>query len=406
MDEQNLVSAPSGIAPSGKLNATRRYLLALGVALGASSVRAAEPRDLAGAIITAAGKQVTDGLSMGVAVGVGQTGRPASLAAAGSANVELNAPTRPDTSFRIASCTKQFTAAAIMMLAEQGKLSPQDRLSRFFPDFPKADEVTLHHLLTHTSGLHDYVRGGLPADAGANWQADPDRHKFLARMQSPYDFAPGVMWAYSNSGYALLGEIIEKVSGLGYGAFLATNVLGPAGMIATAIDRSADIVPGRASGYRLEAGKPHDFRNAEISGLPIAEGGLRSTVGDLMRWNQRLFAGQVVSSASLAQMVRPATVNSGAPSGSARFIPPGITPGKPPAYVERSDYGYGLEVSQMFGQRVVWHSGGIAGFNSLLMRFMDLGVDVALLSNTENGAVGAFEPILRIAAGRPGTLAS
>jgi CubicO group peptidase (beta-lactamase class C family) len=259
--------------------------------------------------------------------------------------------------------------------------------------------VTVHQLLTHTSGIHDYTAGGLPADTPGEWQRDADRHRFLARMEPLFDFEPGTYWSYSNSGYALLGELIEKLSGKSYGEFLRTALLEPAGMVPTAVDEFSDIVRGRASGYSLEGNVPGAFRNAFWGGLPLAEGGLRSTAADLLRWNAALFGGKLLSSASLARMTEPARIKDGRPVGDAHFALPGQTPGQPPPFVTEPHYGCGLEVCRLFGRRTIWHSGGIRGFNALLFHFPDDGLDLALLANTDNGLVPAFESFIRAATG-------
>jgi CubicO group peptidase (beta-lactamase class C family) len=259
--------------------------------------------------------------------------------------------------------------------------------------------VTVLQLLTHTSGIHDYTSGGLPADAPGEWQRDPDRHRFLARMEPLFDFEPGTYWSYSNSGYALLGELIEKLSGKSYGDFLRTALLEPAGMRSTAVDEFGDIVRGRASGYSLQGNTAGAFRNAFWGGLPLAEGGLRSTAADLLRWNAALFGGKILSGASLARMTEPARVKDGRATGDARFTPPGQAPGQPPAFVTEPHYGCGVEVCRLFGRKAIWHSGGIRGFNALLFHFADDGLDLALLANTDNGLVPAFEAFIRTATG-------
>jgi CubicO group peptidase (beta-lactamase class C family) len=342
-------------------------------------------------------KTVRDGAAAGAALGVASRGKVLLDRGFGFANLETQTPVSADTVFRIGSCTKQFTAAAVLLLAEHGKLSLDEPIGRYFQDFPKGQQVTIEQLLNHTSGIHDYVSGGFPTDAGDGWRLDPERHRFFARMTPVFDFEPGTHWLYSNSGYALLGEIVEKASGQPYGAYVKTNLFDPAGMSTTALDNADDVVPRRASGYALRDGKAGSFRNDLGAGLPIAEGGIRSTVGDLLRWNRALYGGKILAPASLARMTAPARVNSGLPVGQAHFVPKGQKPGAPPPFVQDPDYGLGLEVCKMFGQPVFWHSGGIPGFNALLFRFVAQEMDVALLTNTDNGVVPAFEPMLRAA---------
>jgi len=334
---------------------------------------------------------VRDGYAAGLAVGYCLPIRQPVTLSYGKANLEAGSPVNGDTVFRIGSCTKQFTAAAILLLAERGKLALDDSLSAFLSDFPRGDEVTLHHLLTHTSGLHDYTFGGLPEDSWPDWQNQADRHRFLARMKPPYDFDPGTHWAYSNSGYALLGEVIERASGKSWIDFVTDNLLLPAGMTATLLEDPARIVPRRAAGYSRDNAKRGAFRNAPFGGVPAAEGGLCSTAGDLLRWNRALYGGRLLSDASLRRMTAVATIKDGTPVGWAQY---GGDSERPP-FVTQADYGYGLEIARMFGHRVFWHSGGINGYNAILLHFPDARADLVLLANTDNGAAPIFEPMLR-----------
>ena len=345
---------------------------------------------------------VRDRRTAGFGVGLRRNGGQAEIFCFGKANLETGTPVSAETVFRIASCTKQFTAAAIVRLSESGRLSLDDRIDTFFPDFgasPAGLMPTVRQLLTHTAGVHDYVFGGLPSDAGTKWQRSPDRWRLIARMQPLYDFEPGAFWSYSNSGYVLLGSIIERVSGEAYADFTTREVLRRAGLTQTAFDSYADVVPHRASGYSLADNAAGAFLNPENSGLPLAEGGLRSTVSDMLRWNDALFGGRVVSAGGLKLMTSAARTSNGTPVGSAHFTPKGLKPNTPPSFVQQADYGFGLEVARIFDTPVIWHSGGIPGFNSILFHFAELRTDLVLLTNTDNGAVPAFEPSLRAVTG-------
>lgn len=384
------------------MRATRRDALGLAVAslaLAAAGRAKAAESGRGEALARLAAGLVDDGHAAAVQVGLAERDEAPLLAGYGMANLEAAEPATAASVFRIASCTKQFTAAAIVLLAEQGKLALDQTIDSVFTGFPRGEQVTIYQLLTHTSGIHDYTAGGLPADTPGEWQRDPDRHRFLSRMEPLFDFEPGTFWSYSNSGYALLGELIEKLSGQSYGEFLRAALFEPAGMRSTAVDEFADIVVGRAAGYSLDGNAPGAFRNAFWGGLPLAEGGLRSTAADLLRWNGALFGGKVLAPASLARMIEPGRVKDGRATGDAHFVPPGQTPGQPPAFVTEPHYGCGLEVCRLFGRRAVWHSGGIRGFNALMFHFPDDGLDLALLANTDNGLVSAFEAFIRGATG-------
>jgi D-alanyl-D-alanine carboxypeptidase len=375
----------------------RREFTAGMIALLAAGPARADAGTLTASLATLIGNLVVERRTAGAAIGVRRGGSAPFVRTFGAANLETSTPVRADTIFRIASVTKQFTAAAIMQLIERGRLALEAPAATYLPEFPRHEgggAVTIHQLLTHTSGLHDYVNGGMPADAG-DWSRAPDRHRQVARMTPLYDFPPGSAWAYSNTNYLLLGAIIERLSGQSYGEYLHANLLGPAGMTDTALDHYADLVPRRASGYALEAGAAGAFRNAAQSGLPMAEGGLRSTIGDMMRWNSALFGGRIVAASSLAAMTAPARTAAGALVGTAHFVPPGGQANSPPPFVQQSDYGFGLEVSRMLDRRVIWHSGGIPGFNAIVMHWPDADLDIVLLANTDNGLVTAFEPLVR-----------
>lgn len=373
---------------------TRRTLRRLTSAAMAWRPRQVWPRsigDRSRKLARIAATAVSDGHAAGLAVGYCLPIRQPITLSYGTANLETGSPVNGDTVFRIASCTKQFTAAAILLLAERGKLAVNDSLSTFFSDFPRGDEVTLHHLLTHTSGVHDYVFGGLPEGSWPDWQKRGDCYRFLARMKPLYDFDPGTRWAYSNSGYALLDEVIQRASGKSWIDFVTDNLLLPAGMTATLLEDPARIVPRRAAGYSQDEGKRGAFRNARFGGVPVAEEGLWSTAGDLLRWNRALYGGRLLSDASLRRMTAVATIKDGTPVGWAHY---GGDTERPP-FVTQADYGYGLEISRMFGHRVFWHSGGINGFNAIVLHFPDARADLVLLANTDSGAAPIFEPMLR-----------
>ena len=170
------------------------------------------------------------------------------LGAAGLANVELGIPLAPDMVFEIGSITKQFTAAGIMMLAEQGKLSTDDLLSKFLPDYPGGDAVTVEHLLTHTSGIVSYT--GIPGYMATKVRLDMSPEEIIDEFKDrPVEFTPGDRWAYNNSGYILLGAIIERVSGQSYEDFVEQQIFKVLGMTSARYGHRDEVIPRRASGY-------------------------------------------------------------------------------------------------------------------------------------------------------------
>jgi CubicO group peptidase (beta-lactamase class C family) len=277
----------------------------------------------------------------------------------GPADAEWNVPNSPQTKFRLGSVTKQFTAAAILLLQEQGKLSVQDPVCRFLAPCPEAwAPITVHHLLTHTSGIPnltdfpDYRSTmGLPSPAA----------KTIDRFSGkPLEFVPGSTFKYSNSGYIVLGLIVEKASGMPYAAFLSERILKPLQMNDTGYDDPAVVLSRRASGYALDGER---LRNAAFIDMtvPGGAGALYSTVEDLLKWDQALYTDRLLAAASREAMFTPFKQN----------------------------YAYGWTVTApspaTFGRRQIAHGGGINGFATYIARFPDDKVTVVVLSNLESG---------------------
>jgi CubicO group peptidase (beta-lactamase class C family) len=281
----------------------------------------------------------------------------------GMANMEWGIPNGPDTKFRIGSITKQFTAALILQLVEEGKIKLDGKITDYLPDYRKdtGAKVTIHHLLNHTSGIPSYTSNPefFPKHS-RNTLAVPEFVKMFA--SGDLEFEPGSKWSYNNSGYVLLGAIIEKVTGKNYEAVLTERILKPLGMMNTGYDHHATVLAKRASGY----GKtPTGFINAPYldMSLPYAAGSIYSTVGDLYKWEQALHEGSILSAESRKLM---------------------FTPGL-------SNYGYGVGIAERpFGKsdqkiKFIDHSGGIHGFNSLMTRAVDRRQTVIILDNVGFG---------------------
>jgi CubicO group peptidase (beta-lactamase class C family) len=285
------------------------------------------------------------------AVLVAQGGRVLLKCGFGPANRELNVCNKPGTSFGIASLTKQFTASAIMLLQERGKLRVSDPVANFIPNWPAAwKDVTIHHLLTHTSGIPDLDLGA-ERDEILN-SDDPLRILDRLREKSPA-FAPGEKMAYSNLGYVLLGCIVEKASGQRYADFFHDNIFAPLKMSSTRMENFSEIVADRAAGYSLHEGR---LVNAARPGVPAsAAGGLRSTVEDLYRWDRALCGDCFLSRSSRDAMFTAYTKN----------------------------YGYGWVVTTRFGRRMIRHNGTMPGFHASIARYPDEQACVIVLSNTD-----------------------
>ena len=302
----------------------------------------------------------------GVAVLVAQDGKILFEKGYGLADLEHHVPVTPQTTFRIASVTKQFTAAAILKLQEEGKLSVNDKLSKYIPDFPRGDEVTLRQLLNHTSGIHDYIRD--PPPIATTTEA------ILEEIEKyPYDFDPGTKWNYDDSGYLLLGYIMEKVSGQTYGDFLHENFFQPLGMTNTAVYREHFDLQQEALGYSLGT---NGFERANWPGVdeePLwfgGDGALYSTVEDLYRWNEGIFNRRVLDAASLKAAFTPVAMEAGQLNSG-------------------NGYGFGWFVGRYRGLRDISHGGGIPGFSSLLLRLPDAQFTVAVLANAQPGRTNA-----------------
>jgi len=289
------------------------------------------------------------------AVLVAKDGVPVLEKGYGLANVELAVPNTPQMKFLIGSVTKQFTAAAILRLQEQGKLAVDDPLTRHLPSYPRdpGDRITIHHLLSHTSGLGNYTDD---AALMARRTVDLPVADLVATFQDqPLLFEPGTAWQYSNSGYVLLGLIVEAASGRTYEEFLQEQFFAPLGMSGTGYAHNDAILPLRACGYALAGDTLVNATRIAMT-LPYAAGALYSTVGDLLLWDQALHGDRVLTADSRRQLFTPV----------------------------RQDYGYGWMMLERAGHRLIFHSGGIDGFTSHLARYPDDGLTIVVLCNNQS----------------------
>ena len=288
----------------------------------------------------------------------------------GIADVEWNAPADASTSFRIGSLTKQFTAAAILKLAEQGKLGLDDPLSRFVPEFDTGGRVvTIRQLLNHTSGIPEYTTqpGFFSKFAPLNLS---DAELLQLVSDKPFNFEPGTDWRYTNTNYYLLGMVVAKASGQPYAAFMQDEFFTPLGLAQTRHGSESAIIPQRAQGYSFDPNTLSHSNDAAISmNVPGGGGGLVSSAGDLVRWQIALTNGRAIRPASFEQMI-------GSPVKTAR---------------EDSLYGFGVSIDRRDGQRVIGHGGGINGFSSVLSWLPDSGLRVAVISNSEAVASAIVE---------------
>lgn len=296
----------------------------------------------------------------GLAVLVAQDGKILFEKGYGLADRKHHVPITPQTIFCIGSITKQFTASAILKLQEGGKLSVTNKLSKYIPVFARGDEVTLRELLNHTSGIHD-DSGSWNLVANDSTEAVTD-----AMKKATYDFDPGTKWSYDNSGYVLLGYIVEKVSGQSYGDFLRENFFQPLGMTNTGVCRANFDLPHEALGYDLETNGFEPALNTNPSSFGGA-GALYSTVEDLYRWNEGIFNGRVLDAVSLQTAFTPVKMDENQDTNSS------------------SGYGFGWMIRNYYGMQEIWHNGGVSGFESCLIRLPDAKLTVAVLANSYPG---------------------
>jgi len=308
----------------------------------------------------------------GVAVIVVKDGKTVFRKGHGMANLELGVAIEPDMVFRIGSATKQFTAVAILMLAEQGKLSLDDSISKFLPDYPTHDYlITVKHLLTHTSGIKSYT--SMPEWIPL-WRKDFTVQELIDFFKyQPMVSAPGKRWAYNNSGYILLGAVIEKVTSQTYGQFIQQSIFEPLEMRQSYYDDPLQVIPRRVAGYDKS---PNGFTNAAYISMtqPYAAGALVSTVDDLALWDTALYTEKLLKLESLKQAHMSYQLLDGSPTA----------------------YGFGWMISEYAGCRVIEHSGVIHGFRSHTIRLPDNHVFVAVLSN--NGGKSPEKLAFKIAA--------
>ncbi len=309
----------------------------------------------------------------GIAVLVARGDRVLFRSARGLADVELGVPLTPEQTFRIGSVTKQFSAAALLKLVEAGKVGLDDPLSKYVQGYPNGDAIKVRHLLDHTSGVKSYT--GIDGYMREPIKRELSTQELIAVFKDlPADFAPGQDFRYNNSGYVLLGAVIEAASGQPWHEYLRQSLLQPLQLEHTRYGDVHALIPGMVEGYTRRDGAvaPMDFLDMS---QPHAAGALVSTLDDLLRWNRALHGGRVLSAADYREMI---TAHGKARQG---------------AY----GYGYGIGRMAVRGRSGYAHSGGIFGFASYLLYLPEREISVAVLSNSDSGAPGSagLEPIAR-----------
>ena len=281
----------------------------------------------------------------------------------GLSNVELQVPVRPETVFQSGSMGKQFTATAIMMLVEEGKIVLDDPITKYLPGAPAAwNAVTIRELLSHTAGFTDYPDN-------FDFRKDYTEADLLKIVEGiPLAFPPGTSWSYSNLGYLTLGVLIHQVTGEFYGDFLKRRIFQPLGMTTTRIISEADIVPNRAAGYRLVDGQLKNQEWVSPTLNTTADGALYFSILDLAKWDAALYTEKLLKRSSLDEMWTVVKLKNGRPNSGS--------------------YGFGWSILDKDGHRVLDHGGAWQGFKTHISRYVDDKLTIVVLTNLDSAEPG------------------
>lgn len=300
----------------------------------------------------------------GASVTVIQHGNVLLAGGYGLANLEEKIPCTPETNFRLASLTKQFTAMSILILADRKKLSIDESLMAFFPEFSAyGKQITVRHLLSHTSGLMDY-EAVIPADTTIP-VLDRDVLRLLLKQNKTY-FPPGSKFRYSNSGYSLLSLIVEVRSGIPFAQFLKKNIFQPLKMNnSLAYEQGFSIIPNRAYGYSA-SGPGFTRTDQSLTSSVLGDGGIYTSVSDLFKWDQALYGTKLVS---------------------AKWLKLAFTPGSLPTDFSNSHYGFGWYIGNYRGLKEFWHYGETRGFTTRISRFPEKKFTLVILTNRNDAKI-------------------
>jgi CubicO group peptidase (beta-lactamase class C family) len=292
----------------------------------------------------------------GLTLLVSKSGKPVRTEGYGVSNLELNVAAKPETIFQSGSVGKQFTATAVMMLVESGKVELEAPITRYFPEAPSSwKQVTVRELLSHTAGFTDYPKN---FDEQKNY-TEAELLKIVEAI--PLAYPPGTSWSYSNLGYLTLGILIHKVTGEFYGDFLQQKIFRPLQMTTTRIISEADIIPNRSAGYQLVNGEVKNQEWVSPSLNTTADGSLYFSILDLAKWDAALYTEKLLKKSSLAQMWTVASLRNGQPNAS--------------------HYGYGWFIEAHNGHRLIEHEGQWQGFETQISRYIDDELTVVVLTN-------------------------
>ncbi len=298
---------------------------------------------------------LSEGVQPGAAVMVIRDGQIVHQAGYGYANLEQQTPITAESAFRLASVSKQFTAMAVMVLAEDDSLSYDDPVSRYLPALVPYDGVTIRQMLTHTSGLPEYYD---VIDSSVGMPSNADALALLGKIAEPA-FAPGERYEYSNPAYDMLAPLVESASGKDFATFMRERVFSPAGMQGSFIfDHTEPAIPHRVTGYEPD-GAGFKLNDYDPLNHIVGSGGMYATLDDFFKWDQALYTESLVSRAALDEAFTPARLNNG----------------------ELTDYGFGWRIEDYKGQRRIRHGGSWVGFRTHIARHPDIGLSIVILSN-------------------------
>lgn len=305
----------------------------------------------------------------GLELGIYSRGRILLTKGYGLANVELNVPVKPETLMQSGSVGKQFVSAAIMMLVEEGKLSLDDSITKYFPDAPATwKPILIRNLLSHTSGLSEYESADRTGPNGSFYlRLDFSEEELAKKIEAlPIEWAPGESWAYRNTNYVLLGIAIHKITGTPYAEFLKERIFKPLGMTSTRLISDRDIIPNRASGYEVDdSGELKNQEWVSPTFNSTADGALYFNVLDLSKWDEALYGTKLLKQSSLDRMWTVYPLNDGKPN-----------PGS---------YGFGWSINTQDGHRRIEHGGAWQGFACHISRYPDDNVTAVALTNLDAG---------------------
>jgi CubicO group peptidase (beta-lactamase class C family) len=314
-----------------------------------------EDREAAVKVDRVVNQQMVENKIPGVSLAVVRKGKIILLKSYGLANVEHQVPVKPATIFQSGSMGKQFTAAAVMLLVQENRLSLDDQISKYFNDVPATwKDITVWNLLTHTSGLGDY-----PPEIDLKRDYTEDE-LFASFKKAPLDFEPGSSWNYSNVGYVILGILIRKITGEYYGDFIRKRIFGPLQMTTARVISEADIVPNRAAGYRLVKGELKNQDWVSPSTNSTADGSLYFSILDLVKWDAALYAERPLTRVSRNMIWTAARLRDGT----------------------TKDYGFGWHLGEYHRRRLVFHGGAWQGFKTFIIRFLDTELTIIFLANS------------------------